>query len=514
VTSLRSLAGAVLRSPDSSGPSVPGWWATPRLLTLVACAAVHLARRPGEDAIWLPVGVLLLLTAVEPVLRRLLPRRVAAHLPGFVAPDAPAARAVVPAALAALAILAVVALAGLPAPWALLGAGLQLVVTAVAAGQALQAYAARPASEAALRAALEDHRPEFVVYTARRGGAYQLEMWLAHLAATGRPFVVVTRDPAAVPVLAAVTDAPVVACPRWRDLDRVVVPTLRAAFYVNSVAANADFVTYRQLVHVYLGHGESDKALSHHPAHAMYDKVFVAGQAAVERYARHGVQVPLDKFVVVGSPQSSAVEPASGRGVPAEPVVLYAPTWQGYNDDSSYSSLRLGTRVVAALLERRATVVFRPHPFSRTRDSERAQVGAVEALLSRDATATGRSHVWGVDEPFAASANRADALVADLSSVLTEWLASDKPVAVVADDDAATFRDRHPVARAAYLVDRGLDNLGAVLDDLLGADPLAAERRTVRAHYVGAEGDAPFRRAVLELLDGPGAVDRAAVATG
>jgi CDP-Glycerol:Poly(glycerophosphate) glycerophosphotransferase len=513
VTSVRSLLGTLLRSAGTTGPRVPGWWSTPRMLLVVALAAVHLARRPGDHAVWLPVGLVLVATAAEPLLRRLLPEQVAANVPGFRPPTVPAARWVVPSALVALLVLAVVVAAGSPVRWGLLGAGIQLVVTALVAAQGLRAYAARSASAAALRSALEAHRPEFAVYTARRGGAYQLAMWLPHLRAVGRPFLIVTRDSAAVPVLAEVTDAPVVACPRWRDLDRVAVPSLRAAFYVNSVAANADFVTYRGLVHVYLGHGESDKALSHHPAHAMYDKVFVSGRAAVERYARHGVHVPDDKFVVVGSPQSSAVAPARGGGVPAEPVVLYAPTWQGYNDHSSYSSLRLGPRIVTALLERSATVVFRPHPFSRTRDSERGHVQAVEALLSRDAAASGRPHVWAVDEPFAASANRADALVADLSSILTEWLAADKPVAVVADDDLATFRERHPVARAAYLVDRDLANLATVLDDLLGTDPLAPERRTVRDHYVAVEGDEPFRQAVLQLLDGPGGVDRSGEAT-
>jgi hypothetical protein len=480
------------------------------MLLVVALTAVHLARRPGDDLVWLPVAVLLVLTAGEPVLQRLLPPRTVANLPHFRPPTVPAARAVVPASLLGVVVLAVVAGAGLSAWWVLAGAVVQLLATGVAGLQALRAYAARPATARALHAALERHRPEFVLYTARRGGAYQLTMWLPHLVSLGRPFVVVTRDPSAVPVLAEVTTAPVVACPTWRDLDRVVVPSLRAAFYVNSVAANADFVTYRGLVHVYLGHGESDKALSHHPAHAMYDRVFVSGRAAVERYARHGVQVPEDKFVVVGSPQSAAVRRAGGGGVPTQPVVLYAPTWEGYNDDSSYSSLPVAPRIVQALLERSATVVFRPHPFSRVRDSERAHVESVEALLSRDAATTGRPHVWGVDEPFAASANRADALVADLSSVLTEWLASDKPVAVVADRDTASFAERHPVAGAAYVVDHDLGNLPAVLDDLLGGDPRAAERRTVREHYIGAEGDEPFRRAVLALLDGPASGARGA----
>ncbi|KQU69382.1 hypothetical protein ASC58_05730 [Phycicoccus sp. Root101] len=501
---------AVLRQSAADGPATPGWLTVPRLLALTALTAAWVAQRPDDALVWLVGGVLLVATAVEPVLRRLLPVPAAVQLPGWTPPTVAVARFVVPAALVAL-LLVLVAAAGALTPWVFgVAAVVQGVPLLLATAQALRAYAARPAAAAALGRAVAQVAPEFVLYTARRGGAYQLQMWLPHLEALGRPFLVVTRDPAALAPLAEVTTAPVVACPTWRDLDRVVVPSLRAAFYVNSVAANADFVTYRQLTHVYLGHGESDKALSHHPAHAMYDLVFVAGQAAVERYARHGVQVPADKFVVVGNPQSAAVEPVdtvagSSDGRPAG-AVLYAPTWQGYNDDSSYSSLSHGVQVVRALLELPGPVVFRPHPFSRTRATERGHVAAVEELLAADARATGRAHVYGVDEPFAGSANRVVAMVGDLSSVVTEFLASGKPLALVTDGEP-DFATRNPVARAAYLVAPDLAELPAVLARMLGDDPLREERVAVRRHYVGAEGDQAFARAVLSLLDAPRGAD-------
>ncbi len=512
---VRSLAGplrAVLRSVSADGPSAPGWLAVPRLLALTAVTAFWVARRPDDALVWLLTGVLLVATATEPVLRRLLPAPAAIHLPGWTPPTVSAVRLVTPAALAALALLAVAAVGAL-SPWVFaVAAAVQGVPLALAAGQALRAYVARPAAAAALGRAVAGVAPEFVLYTARRGGAYQLQMWVPHLEALGRPFLVVTRDPAALTALADVTDAPVVACPTWRDLDRVVVPSLRAAFYVNSVAANADFVTYRQLTHVYLGHGESDKALSHHPAHAMYDRVFVAGQAAVERYARHGISVPAEKFVVVGSPQSVAVEAAADGAVVPAGAVLYAPTWQGYNDDSSYSSLRRGVQVVRALLELPGAVVFRPHPFSRTRPTEHGYVAAVEELLAADARATGRAHVYGVEEPFAASANRVVAMVADLSSVVTEFLASGKPLALLTDG-APDFAARNPVALAAYLVGPGLEELPAVLAQMLGDDPLREERVAVRRHYVGAEGDRAFAQAVLAVLDAPRGADGGAGAS-
>jgi hypothetical protein len=504
MSSLRATVRTVVEASTSTGPRLPGWFGQTRMLCIVALAVGLIARRPDEAVAWVPVAVMLVCTAGESVARRLIPRPRAVHLPGYADPTSSLVGWVAPTALLALAMLAVTTLAAWPPEVVVVSAALQALVLLAAGLQLIGAYRAQPLRAAAARAALVAYAPEFVLYTARRGGAYQLDMWVPHLQALGRRFVVVTRDPEALTSLGHTEGIPVIACPTWRDLDDAVVPSLRAAFYVNSVAANADFVTYRHMTHVYLGHGESDKALSHHPAHAMYDQVFVSGAAAVDRYARHGVQIPPERLVVIGSPQAATVQKAARpvREI-ATPTILYAPTWQGYNDDSSYSSLPHGVALVTALLDRPGAVIFRPHPFSRTRVEEAPLVKNIEQLLVEDARNTGRAHVWGVDEPFAATANRSDVMVADLSSVVTEYLASDKPLAIVDDGDAQTFIERNPVAQAAYVVASDLGNLEAVLADLVGADPLRETRHAVLARYVGAAGDSAFQRAVLAILDAP-----------
>ena len=95
---------------------------------------------------------------------------------------------------------------------------------------------------------------------------------------------------------------------------------------------------YRGLTHIYLGHGDSDKEISAHPA--THEKIFVAGQAAIDRYSAHNVVIPAEKFYIVGRPQLDGV--LSGvreRGADEPLTVLYAPTWLGYNKASTLSSL-------------------------------------------------------------------------------------------------------------------------------------------------------------------------------
>ena len=137
------------------------------------------------------------------------------------------------------------------------------------------------------------------------------------------------------------------------------------AFYVNNAARNTHFVERREMTHVWLNHGDSEKPACYNPVHAIYDLIFAAGQAGIDRYARHGVHIPAEKFRIVGRPQVEQILPARGPVAAIdEPTVLYAPTWQGPYADSRVYSLPVGKRIVEQALQRGARVIFRAHPFN------------------------------------------------------------------------------------------------------------------------------------------------------
>ena len=187
---------------------------------------------------------------------------------------------------------------------------------------------------------------------------------------------------------------------------------------------------------MWLLHGDSDKEANFHPRHATYDKLFVCGEQGVARYAAHGIDIPREKFELVGRPQVEKIEFRENATVPTSPTVLYAPTWQGGRPSTSYSSLPIGPEIVTALLARGATVVFRPHPLSYGIPADKKQVLKIHDLLRKDAEASGRKHVFGraaeKDLDVAGCFNLSDALVTDVSSIASEYLASGKPFAMAA----------------------------------------------------------------------------------
>jgi CDP-glycerol glycerophosphotransferase (TagB/SpsB family) len=340
--------------------------------------------------------------------------------------------------------------------------------------------------------AVAAYAPDYVVYTSRPDDAsYQVTMWLPYLQRAGLRFIIVARNAAPAAALAELTDVPVVEARGIADLDALVVPSLKAAFYVNASSGNGALVRFQHLTHIYLGHGDSDKPPSYNPTHAMYDQIFAAGPAATRRYAAHGVRIPAEKFTIVGRPQVENVKQSTTAiaDVP-EPTVLYAPTWRGHVEETMLYSLPVGEQIVSALLARGATVIFRPHPFSYDFPDDAVTIARIKSQLEIDRRKTGRAHLWGAaaekDRSILDCINDSDAMVSDVSSVVSDYLFSGKPfamIAVPAEPDA--FVVEYPVARASYVVRADLTDLDVQLERMLNADPLAQQRADIRADYLG-----------------------------
>lgn len=345
---------------------------------------------------------------------------------------------------------------------------------------------------AELGKALEAYGPAFAVYfSGPLGVLYQFEMWLPYFERLGKPFVVVLRETHAYDAITGMTSAPVVVCNSIASLDNVAVEGLHAAFYVNNGMKNSQFVRLRHITHIQLLHGDSDKPPSYNPVTGMYDRIFVAGQAGIDRYRKHGIQIAESKFDIVGRPQVETIRVSEQRADDSDhKVVLYAPTWRGYSEDVNYCSLPVGKKLLGKLLERDTTIILRAHPFTSKDPASAGQLSALQQMLAADAQKTGRKHLFGAaattEIGIVECFNRADVLVSDVSSVVSDFLFSEKPFAITdMVDEREGFTESFPLARAAYVLRRNMSNVDDVLDDLLKADPLGQVRREARSYYLG-----------------------------
>jgi hypothetical protein len=514
------ILGWLLRRDISRGRALLANYQASRMIVLVAVAAAYLARRPDDDLwIWAATGLAILAILSEPTIRLLLSKAtpVAVHLPDF--PEVPRPLfnptfvALAPFAEAAVGVLLVAV--GAPGWCYLLIVSVGTISVLIMSGYALRAVLISQRSALRVRKALQQYRPEFVVYYAARSGMrYQLGMWLPYFERLNRRFIVITRHAHTVPDIAELTSAPVL-LPKVDSgrLRHLVVDSLRAAFYVQNDAANVDMLRFSRLTHIWLNHGDSDKAANYSLRHSAFDKIFVSGQQGVDRYAAHGVKIRPEQFAIAGRPQIERIE---ARDMPLPPeaprTVLYAPTWHGGKPTTNYSSLPLGAQIVDALLARGVTVIFRPHPHTYRDPQQTGLAQDIQRRLNADRKSTGRHHVFGraaeTDWDIPACFNHCDALITDVSSVASDFLASGKPLAMVAiQQNGAAFRQAIPMARVAYVIEPDMSTLNEALDELLERDSLAAARHEYRRYClgdaVGAEAPNGFLREVERILDSP-----------
>ena len=250
---------------------------------------------------------------------------------------------------------------------------------------------------------------------------YQVEVWLPTLEVlnTAMPTALVTQDSRVAGYLRGITNLRVYVIANYRTFETMADNgNQRLALYPAHHTRNFQYLRRTDFAHAYIGHGESDKAVSASGQMRAYDFVFIAGEAAKARARSISFFNPDERMIVVGRPQLAPIISGPLRNSP--PTVLYAPTWEGAQPSMNYSSLTtMGEEIVSQLQAAGFLVVFRPHP--RTGISDRNYATVAQRLQ-----AITEPHQHNLIDDF----NLADVLITDISSVVIDWLATERPVLV------------------------------------------------------------------------------------
>jgi CDP-glycerol glycerophosphotransferase (TagB/SpsB family) len=352
-------------------------------------------------------------------------------------------------------------------------------------------------------AALEDLAPEVVVYFS--GGpdtTYQLNVWLESIDRIEQPTVIIIRESLHLDALLP-TRTPVLVLPRAQDVEAFQVPSMRVALYPTTVIKNNHMIRLRGLRHVFINHGDGDKSVTYSPLHRVFDEIWVAGEAARDRYLRRGEGVRPDQLVTVGRPQLAHIRAVPDDAQQAAPLtVLYAPTWEGNFEGVNYSSVApMGEALVSALLDcgRDVRVLFKAHPATGTRLEKAA---TARAAIERRLSGPGPHAVVGTEPDALYHAfNDADVLVADISSVVADFLASRKPYLVTNPKGVPVeeFHAQFPSAAGGGTVTRDPATVVAALADAAGPDSLRVRRHELATYFLGEPVDDPIARFTDEV---------------
>ncbi len=325
---------------------------------------------------------------------------------------------------------------------------------------------------------------------------YQLEQWLPVLErVTEHRLVVMTRSLGTFNALQDQTKLSVVYVRRLRDLNDVLqTNNFKVCLYTNNSALNFQLLSWSRALHIHLNHGESDKISMVSNQAKAYDRIFVAGEAAVLRHRAALMNFDESKLVRIGRPQldltfKPSLPPSSRR------TLLYAPTWEGENEPNNYTSVdRYGPAITSALLAQDdVRVVYKPHP--RVPTSKAAAMLDAHETICRLITDAARrqpdaGHVIAEDSTnVLALLRQADLLISDVSSVTLDYLYLRNECPLLLTDrrsDRRRLLVDAPVSAACDVVE---ESTVPVLPHLLSAalhdDSYRAQRQQMRQFYFG-----------------------------
>jgi hypothetical protein len=236
---------------------------------------------------------------------------------------------------------------------------------------------------------LEEYRPEVALYfsfaAVSRDFMYQVNMWIETLEQLDLRPVIILRENASFRYLSR-TWIPVVCVPKADDLAELELSGVRVVLYPGNAGKNVHMLRVAEAKHVFIGHGDSDKLASSNRVSKVYDEIWVAGRAGRDRYQRVRHAISDSAIVEVGRPQLSPIR-LHAEHVPGPlPVVLYAPTWEGWSDDDCHTSLiPMGVLLIEKLLTENVRIIYKPHPLTGKRSAQAADADkTIRELLRAD----------------------------------------------------------------------------------------------------------------------------------
>ncbi|WP_170867236.1 CDP-glycerol glycerophosphotransferase family protein [Nocardioides lianchengensis] len=345
---------------------------------------------------------------------------------------------------------------------------------------------------------------------------YQLLQWLPVLERLHEehPVGIVTRDPESAQVCLDRTSLPVFLVPSFPELTELYAGLgAKVVLYCNNSMRNFQSLIDGRMLHVHINHGESDKqSMASNNAKA-YDRVFVAGEAAVQRHEAGLLEFDTSRLVRIGRPQLD-LRPEPILGATERRTVLYAPTWEGDADYNDYTSVDVfGPEIVRAILAvPDARVVYKPHPKVTTSLTPAIRRGhdeilALVAAAARQEPDAGHESVIVGD--ILAVMPDCDAMITDVSSVGLDWLylRTEKPIFITdRHHDGERLRQDVPVSRCADVLDTAaVADLTALLTARLEHDEHHLARVAMRHHYFDdlqvGDSTTRFLGAVAELVE-------------
>ncbi len=284
----------------------------------------------------------------------------------------------------------------------------------------------------------------------------------------------------------------------------------KVLLYPNQNVRNFYALRYSEAVHVFVSHGESDKAYMSQNTIKRYDLYFAAGQAAIDRISSKVAHYDTSKRIVqIGRPQSLDKYLLPENFVKSsKKKILYAPTWEGVTKATRYTSIvSHGAKLVQALVDSgEYQVTYRPHPLSGSRDGEVKSANEAIKKIIRQADKSDSSAAHYIDEsPFGWHLGYHDLMISDISAIAYDWLSTGNPILLTKPVEKKAVVEDFPLVDKLYsITSSDLDGIDKLIADQFNETSehkkLSAELNDHYFRQPTSQSDEHFASAVAEAI--------------
>lgn len=278
-------------------------------------------------------------------------------------------------------------------------------------------------------------------------------------------------------------------CKNPNDIENLLnyLLSVRAIYYISNTGNLLHTLRYNNYQHIFLGHGDSDKSASAHKYFRVYDQIWVAGQAHIDRFKNAEFGTKHLKFVIIGRPQLNEIIkiskiPWEKRFKPNR--ILYLPTWEGVYEESNYSSVRFSPIMLHKINEEfKLPISAKFHPVTGSRDKLLENISSDIKTLFKEKG--GKITIASKSTPVSKLLPKYNILICDISAVVSECIATDSPlfIYIPKDKKIEVAHSNLDYSDYAYTFS-SIEELTKKLEKVLSGDDYLKEKRKIAMDYL------------------------------
>lgn len=352
--------------------------------------------------------------------------------------------------------------------------------------------------------------PRFILHSGadiKNGGIINIEPWLPCFIESGIEFVVVVRSFDVYEKLLLLypeIHLSLVSSPQSLDNLLQKFKNVSGFFYVANTANNNLLLRRAEGRHIFLGHGDSDKSSSMNRFFRVYDEIYVAGQAHIDRFQSANFETSGMNFRIIGRPDSTElVKKLNFNKKENYKKIIYLPTWEGYCAEQNYSSLSIFHDICTTLSSNITLPIFaKLHPVTGAVNGKLLQFEAQSEVKTID-----NLKFINREKKLTSILDNQSIYICDISASVTECLIFNNPIFLYTPNNKFTKMISGKIKYTDFTytftsADELLELMKLVLE---GNDYLKVKREEAMNYFIsiGETQNKTFKKSLMELSKQP-----------